>query len=65
MGGQSGVLCRYFLHGACKFGADCAFSHSLADSESQVGAGQRLLPPLPAALLTLPQHILCWQSSPA
>ncbi|KAI3429637.1 hypothetical protein D9Q98_005723 [Chlorella vulgaris] len=36
MGGTSGVLCRYYLHGACKLGADCAFSHNLDDAESQV-----------------------------
>ncbi|EFN60083.1 hypothetical protein CHLNCDRAFT_18295 [Chlorella variabilis] len=36
MGATSHVLCKYYLHGACKFGAACAFSHSMADGESQV-----------------------------
>jgi hypothetical protein len=41
MGGTSHVLCKYYLHGACKFGADCAFSHDLKDAETQVRPGLR------------------------
>lgn len=36
MPGTEQVLCRYWLHGACRFGDACTFSHSLQDSESQV-----------------------------
>jgi len=31
--GNSKVLCRYFVHGACKNGSDCSYSHDLKSAK--------------------------------
>jgi E3 ubiquitin-protein ligase makorin len=33
---QQNILCKYYLHGACRNGGDCPFSHDLAAPASQV-----------------------------
>jgi len=30
------VLCRYFVHGACKFGSSCVYSHDRSDAQDLV-----------------------------
>jgi hypothetical protein len=57
MGGTSGVLCRYYLYGACKLGADCAFSHNLDDAESQVGQWRSMHCALQHCMLTFADAI--------
>lgn len=30
------VLCRYYMHGSCRYGKDCQFSHDMGEMPSMV-----------------------------
>ncbi len=36
------VLCRYYMHGSCRYGRDCQFSHDMGEMPSMVEIIQTL-----------------------
>lgn len=36
------VLCRYYMHGSCRYGKDCQFSHDMGEMPSMVKITQTL-----------------------